>query len=171
MPIKCISLCNSSVNFINKICNSTAILCSATQPQLFETRISVIKQTDCEIVHNVYECFNNLKRMNIVDKRIAAGYTFEMASEFVSDLTKVNNSILVVTNTISDAEHIYEQLKILSENFKIYLLSTRFCSTHRKMLIEEIKEKLLKKEKIICVSTKLIEAGIDISFDTVIRCL
>lgn len=171
VPIKCISLFNSSINFLNKICNSTAILCSATQPGLFETKIPVIKQTDCEIVGNVSECFNNLKRMTVVDKRIAGGYTYEMVNEFISALAKANNSILVVANTISTAENIYEQVKIQSDNFKIYLLSTRLCPAHRKMLIEEIKEKLLKNEKIICVSTQLIEAGVDISFDTVIRCL
>lgn len=171
VPIKCISLFNSSVNFLNKFCNSTAILCSATQPQLFETKIPVIKQTDCEIVGNVFECFNNLKRMEVVDKRIAGGYSYEMISEFISDLTIANKSILVVTNTISTAENIYEKVKIQSDNFKIYLLSTRLCSAHRKMIIEEIKEKLLKNEKIICVSTQLIEAGVDISFNTVIRCL
>lgn len=171
VPIKCISLFNSSVNFLNKFCNSTAILCSATQPQLFETKIPVIKQTDCEIVGNVFKCFDNLKRMKIVDKRIPGGYSNEMVSEFISDLTIANKSILVVANTISTAENIYEKVKIQSDNFKIYLLSTRLCSAHRKILIEEIKENLLKNEKIICVSTQLIEAGVDISFDTVIRCL
>jgi len=171
VPVKCISLFNSSVNFLNKICNSTAILCSATQPQLFETKIPLIKQADCEIINNVSECFNNLKRMNVRDKRVPGGYTYEMVSEFISDLSEINNSILVVANTICDAENIYESVKIQSDSFKIYLLSTRLCPAHRKMLIEEIKEKLLKKEKIICVSTQLIEAGVDISFDTVIRCL
>jgi CRISPR-associated endonuclease/helicase Cas3 len=171
VPIKCISLFNSSVNFVNKICNSTAVLCSATQPQLFETKIPIIKQTDCEIVGNVSEYFNNLKRMTVVDKRIAGGYTFEMVSEFISNLAKVNNSILVVANTISTAENIFEKVKMQSDNFRIYLLSTHLCTAHRKMIIEEIKEKLLKNEKIICVSTQLIEAGVDISFHTVIRCL
>lgn len=171
VPIKCISLFNSSVNFLNKVCNSTAILCSATQPQLFETKTPVIKQTDCEIVSNVFECFKNLKRITVIDKRITGGYSYEMVGDFISDLTKDNNSILVVANTISTAENIYEKVKIQSNDFKIYLLSTRLCSAHRKMLIKEIKEKLLKNEKIICVSTQLIEAGVDISFDTVVRSL
>ena len=108
--------------------------------------------------------------MTVIDKRIACGYTYEMVSEFIIDLAKVNNSILVVANTISAAENIYEKVKIQLDNFKIYLLSTRLCSAHRKILIEEIKEKLLKNEKIICVSTQLIEAGVDISFDTVCHC-
>src|SRR5699024_4510793 len=49
-------------------------------------------------------------------------------------------------------------------------LSTSMCPAHRKEHLDYIKEKL-GKEKIICVSTQLIEAGVDISFDTVIRSL
>lgn len=171
VPIKCISLFNSSVNFLNKVCNSTAILCSATQPGLFETKTPVIKQTDCEIVDNVSECFKNLKRMNVIDKRITGGYSYEMVREFIIDLTNDNNSILVVTNTISSAEKTYEKLKEQYDSKNLYLLSTHLCPAHRKIVIEEIKEKLNNKEKLICISTQLIEAGVDISFDTVVRSL
>lgn len=172
LPIKCISLFNSSVNFLNKICHSTIILCSATQPCLFDTHIPILQSDHAEIVSNVSSCFQNLKRMNVVDKRIPGGYSYEKAGQFIRDLTQENNNVLVVTNTISSAEKVYDQVKEqVSNDFQLYLLSTHLCPAHRKVIIEEIKKKLSHKEKLICVSTQLIEAGVDISFDTVVRSL
>jgi CRISPR-associated endonuclease/helicase Cas3 len=45
------------------------------------------------------------------------------------------------------------------------------CPAHRLQSLEEIKDCLKKKQLVICVSTQLIEAGIDIDFGSVIRCL
>ena len=52
----------------------------------------------------------------------------------------------------------------------IYHLSTAMCAAHRNKILAEIREKLLKG-KIICISTQLIEAGVDVSFQCVIRSL
>src|SRR5699024_10550967 len=51
---------------------------------------------------------------------------------------------------------------------KVYHLSTSMCPAHRTEKLGKIREKL-GKERIICVSTQLIEAEVDISFDSVIR--
>jgi CRISPR-associated endonuclease/helicase Cas3 len=46
------------------------------------------------------------------------------------------------------------------------------CPAHRRKVIAELKEKLqIKTEKCICISTRLIEAGVDIDFDAAIRFL
>ena len=59
------------------------------------------------------------------------------------------------------------------EQDEIYCLTTNLCVAHRKDVIEKIRRYEIKKEKInkklICVSTQLIEAGVDLSFDCVIR--
>ena len=43
------------------------------------------------------------------------------------------------------------------------------CVAHRKNVLKKIKELLSKKEPVFCVSTQVIEAGVDISFDCAIR--
>lgn len=43
------------------------------------------------------------------------------------------------------------------------------CPAHSKRILEDVKKKLSKRQQFICVSTQLIEAGVDISFDCVIR--
>ena len=68
--------------------------------------------------------------------------------------------------------NLYNHLK---ENFSensdvtIYYLSTNMCAQHRKDVIDEIKNKLKNDEKVICVSTQLIEAGVDVDFAMVVR--
>jgi len=45
------------------------------------------------------------------------------------------------------------------------------CAAHRNQILSEIREHLSEGNKIICISTQLIEAGVDVSFDCVIRSL
>ena len=53
----------------------------------------------------------------------------------------------------------------------LFHLSTNQCSAHRKAIFDEIKGRLNNKQPVICISTQLIEAGVDISMTCVIRAL
>ena len=57
------------------------------------------------------------------------------------------------------------------EEGSLFHLSTNMCPAHRLDVIDTIKEKLLNKQPVICISTQLIEAGVDIDFGSVIRYL
>ena len=52
---------------------------------------------------------------------------------------------------------------------EVYHLSTNMCPAHRLTTLDEIKSRLKEKSPVICVSTQLIEAGVDIDFGCVIR--
>ena len=47
------------------------------------------------------------------------------------------------------------------------------CLQHRRDVLQEINEclKAASEQKVICISTQLVEAGIDFSFESVIRSL
>jgi len=173
IPIKCISLFNSAVNYLSGICNSTIVLCSATQPTLCETKISLLKETNAEIVSNVSEQFKSLKRMEVQNLLLDGKYTYEMVGDLVFKLKQELTSILIILNTKSTAERIFNELssRDVNKENKIFFLSTNLCPANRKEIIKNIKACLDKNEPIICVSTQLIEAGVDISFDGVIRSL
>lgn len=51
----------------------------------------------------------------------------------------------------------------------VYQLSTNMCAQHRLDLIAKIKTELQNNIPIICISTQLIEAGVDVDFHRVIR--
>jgi len=70
---------------------------------------------------------------------------------------------------------------VKANEWDIYHLSTAMCQTHRMDVLEELQNKLhtlqenlhknRKTEKIICISTQLVEAGVDFSFECVVRVL
>jgi len=76
-------------------------------------------------------------------------------------ICKEKGSVLCVVNTIEKAKKLYKLIK----STNCYLLTTHQTPQHRKEIIELIKSRLEYDEKIILISTQLIEAGVDLDFD------
>jgi CRISPR-associated endonuclease/helicase Cas3 len=95
------------------------------------------------------------------------GYSYPELAAFVLD--KHSISTLVIVNTKAAAKSLYEELKRAGAS--VLHLSTNMCSAHRDAVIEELRRRIDPKvnEPVICVSTQLIEAGVDISLECVIR--
>ena len=171
LPIKCFYLFYECINYLNKIANSTIVLCTATQPKLDIVKEKINFNIDSEIISDVNKHFDELKRMNVIDKTENAMSISEL-SDFVCKVKESSKSVLVVMNTVSSAENLFDELKKHNlKNVKLYLLSTRLCPKHRESVIESLKKDLKNNESLICVSTQLIEAGVDISFTSTIRSL
>lgn len=170
VPTHCVSLFNSSVNYLKLYCNTTLVLCTATQPNLDEVEKPIMFSEHPQIVsdYNVY--YEKLRRMVLINCCSASGYTYNQAGDFVLKKKLFVNSILLVLNTISSAEKMYYEIdKKKSDDIRLYYLSTHLCPDNRKNIITEIRCALDRKEQIICISTQLIEAGVNMSFDTVVR--
>lgn len=168
MPIKTVHCFNEVVTFLSKVLNSTVILCSATQPTLESTeRENLLLAKNPDLIDCVDD-FNDIQRTKINVEKDMDAFT---VAEFVVEKANDNGDCLIIVNTKRSALEIFNCLQNQKSNFKIFHLSTSMCSAHRMKIIKEIKNSLLKKEKIICVSTQLIEAGVDISFSCVIRAM
>ena len=161
IPIKCVHLFNSVLNFLNKVCGTSVLLCTATQPLLDRVKHPVIMSDNPSIA----VCKKIPKRTEIVNMLRPDGYSPESLSRFI--LEKHNESTLIIVNTKAAAKSLYLQLKAQTKD--VLHLSTNMCPAHRDDVIAELRRRLAKKEKVICVSTQLIEAGVDISFECVIR--
>ena len=72
---------------------------------------------------------------------------------------------LCIVNTKKSAQRIYQSIK----DKGVYHLSTSMYPAHRKRVLDEIRERLKKQEKCVVVSTSLVEAGVDLDFQTVYR--
>jgi CRISPR-associated endonuclease/helicase Cas3 len=173
LPIKCISLFNDTVNYLCRMCNCTIVLSSATQPNLFSTDKPIIPSVDPYIIKYTKDLFHGFKRMNVIPQFLSGGYTIEVLKKFILELASIVKSVLVIMNTKQTVEDLYKALKSyeFEDQTSLYLLSTNLCPAHRKYIIKDIKDKLESRERVICISTQLIEAGVDISFDTVVRSL
>ena len=173
IPAECVSLFNMEMNFISTIGKSTVVLCSATQPALgtvkYPLRIEDSKR--CSMTGDYSGDFLAFKRTKIISVLRKSGYTYAEAAEFCIEKYRTEETVLFVVNTKEAAFEIYEELcKKKDSDMILVHLSTNMCPENRRILIKDLKEQL-KGDKVICVTTCLIEAGVDISFRCVIRSL
>ena len=175
LPLEDTYLFSLAINFLAGILKCTIVLCTATQPALEKTKYPINFSNDKDIVENYDEKFQQFKRTQVVKKDMPGGFSKEELARFIEETTKENNSILVVLNTKKAVEKIYDLLvDMLPVEVWLFCLTTNLCTIHRKEVIDEIKlfqkdKKYEDKKKLICISTQLIEAGVDLSFDCVIR--
>lgn len=172
LPIRVVHMFNLAIRFLVNNCDATVVLCSATQPLLDKVepaqRALSITPERCIIQHEV-ELFEKLKRVEVFDGRKTGGWTDEDVAERVEHELWEKGSVLVIVNTRRSARSLYQT--IAEEKLaEVYHLSTNMCPAHRLKVLDEVKTKL-GKEPVICVSTQLIEAGVDIDFGSVIRYL
>ncbi|WP_409273811.1 CRISPR-associated helicase Cas3' [Neobacillus sp. SCS-31] len=171
VPIHCVSLFNQSLNFLKTFGKSSIVLCTATQPALDFVEHKLEINTDGEMVQNLDEVINAFKRTEIVDMATGNLFDSERLSDFVVDKIKEINSVLVILNTKTVVRKLYTLLKEKDIGIAIYHLSTSMCASHRKEILKGVRENLENGNKIICISTQLIEAGVNVSFECVIRSL
>lgn len=168
MPQKCIHTFNYMINFLNVVCNTNIILCTATQPALDQAECPICYSTPKDMIENVNDWFYKFERVKINLPDIRKYYTFESLGEELVRQSGKFRSILVVLNTKSAVRRLYDLLRL--QNVNAVYLTTNLCAQHRADKIEAIKEMLgTRQEKIVVISTNLIEAGVDISFECVYR--
>ncbi|MDR0571500.1 MAG: CRISPR-associated helicase Cas3' [Rickettsiales bacterium] len=180
LPIKCIHLFNNAINFLVDICGATVVLCTATQPLLDRANEKDFKfgnlkiSKDKSIIHNVKEVFDSLKRVEVICEDLNDIKDVAFIGNEAIKLANKNNNCLVVCNTTKSAKEIFEYVFNKGKNkYKIYHLSARMMPIHRKWILRCIKQDLnpKNKTKLIVVSTQVIEAGVDIDFNSGIRAL
>lgn len=99
--------------------------------------------------------------------------TLEELARIVFEKAAENGNCLCVVNLKSQAREIYKAVKALDMGgaYKIVHLSTAMYGAHKREKLLELKELLAHRKKVICVSTQLIEAGVDLSFSCVVRAM
>ena len=173
VPVHCVSLFNRALNFLKDFCECSIVLCTATQPALdyVEHKLNIPAKAD--IVPRTPEIASVFRRVEIIDRASDETFDTEKLASFIREcMTKLSN-VLVILNTRSVVRRLYERLKedLQVEDCFVYHLSTAMCAAHRSEKLKEIRDRLGRNEKLVCVSTQLIEAGVDISFNCVIRSL
>lgn len=137
------------------------VLVTATQPEILDhTQIIQVVQQKKYMTSDVFN------RVRLVFKPEVSSVE-EFAEYFIETFKQTN--ALVVMNTIKAAQLLYSKFKTQFGDYSVYCLTTRLIPLDRNQQILEINKLLKKKEKVIVVSTQLIEAGVDLSFQNVYR--
>ncbi len=153
------------------------IIMTATQPNIIKCAI--------ELSGNYKLRFDALSRVKmytdlelktpelIIDKYIGGNYksilfmfntigTSVRAYKHLMENIFMNTSIKLSTSAIA-----YEHLT--GNKTKIYYISSNIVPAQRKKIMEDINSSLKNNESIAVISTQIFEAGVDVSFDAVIR--
>lgn len=172
LPVKCAHLFNNAINFLAAQCNTTVLLCTATQPLLDSvnptlgaTRLA----TAPELMPNVGHLFKALKRVAVNDQRKAGGWSDQEVADLALAEVQASGSCLVIVNTKASARRIFELCATAMEPDLVFHLSTDMCPAHRKARLAALLVRLKADQPTLCVSTQLIEAGVDVDFGSVIR--
>ena len=190
LPVKCVHLFCNVLNWLMTFGKSTAVLCTATQPLLGESGLQnfpegkresiaargLLKQpAHTEIMgtdEQREELYKKLSRVEIRFNEKAGGWNVEEAGAFLLEQFQTTPSCLFIVNTKKWAQELYQYCKEQNVPLEaLFHLSTHQCAAHRKAIFDTIKARLKNKEPVICISTQLIEAGVDISMACVIRAL
>lgn len=165
VPTKCVSLFNESLNYLKTGMNTSVLLCTATQPALDFVKRRLVN--DGEIVSNLSMVSNSFKRTEL--EVLVEEYDTEKLSVLLQNRATEHKSILVILNTKPVVRKLYDSLKTTFQEEELFHLSTSMCAAHRKDLLKTITERLKANKRVVCISTQLIEAGVDVSFPCVIR--
>jgi len=169
VPYRHFALFNTAVNFLHYVGNSSILLCTATQPAVDHMEYPMRLTEPVEIVEQLDKVAHAFERVSIHLEVKKTGWSASQLAERVREEMRHKQSTLIILNTKTAVRKLYAELQDYDEGL-VYHLSTSMCPAHRDHVLTEIRHKL-GKEPVICISTQLIEAGVDISFEAVFRSL
>ncbi|TLF47034.1 CRISPR-associated helicase Cas3' [Maribacter aurantiacus] len=146
--------------------NCYIILMSATQPLIFKPEEEITELVKNH--HYYFTFFNRTRLINKAKESISLDSFIELIIAFC--LNNPEKDILIILNTKKSTLETYRNISTVFDSKKdeVFYLTTLITPYERKRIIEKIKAKKRDNRQII-VSTQLVEAGVDISVDTVFR--
>lgn len=153
IPVKYWLLLKNILSQLSEMLNAYIILVTATEPLIFgKGEIRGLVDRDF-----YFKALDRITMQPFLDKDI----TIDELSKYF-DL-KDGRSYLFIFNTITAAKAFYNLIK--DNKIPVAYLSTHITPKERLQRIKEIKGGMHK----VAISTQLVEAGIDIDFDVVVR--
>jgi len=160
IPLEYYKLVDYVFSKLTEIFDCRIILMTATKPMIFNKTQELIRDPDYY--------FSLLKRTCIYPEMNKISVN-AFCDKFINNMDK-NKSYLIVANTINQSLEIFVELSKTIPSEKLYYLSTNLLPIHRKEILSKLSKIMRdKKEKIILVSTQVVEAGVDLDFDEVYR--
>lgn len=157
--------------------NSTIIMMTATMPSIFKGE---------ELLTNYKIYFKKLERTCLIPQ-VKNPINYEELVELFFQIWNSKESALIVLNTIESSKKVYKKIAeklgnkmipltsknaesmINHEKIVLAYLSTSVLPKERLERIKKLKNLLEKRQPVILVSTQIVEAGVDLDFDVVIR--
>jgi len=156
LPTGFLKPCLSAVVELVANYGATVVLCTATQPAI--KSLLPASLAPVEIMDDPSELYDHFKRVHV--QSFGQVSDLELAARLSEQ-----HQVLCVVNSKKHARMLHDMV----EGDHNFHLSTRMCPAHRTVVIQSIKGRLKDAKACRVVSTKLIEAGVDIDFPVVYR--
>lgn len=161
IPFQLWDIVREGLLFLSQKFNFTIILMTATQPLIFKEGETVEIANNITIKPRVSFVLRN-------DKQITLDNFCSDMHELISKYPTKN--IMIEINTIWTAKEVFDSLSTIKTH-QVRFLSSQVIPKHRRPRINEIKETLKPNnhKPIVLVTTQVVEAGVDLDFDQVVR--
>ncbi len=165
IPVDYLTPCISAINELTERYNTTAVLCTATQPNL-DKFFGQCRKKDSFKIPEI--CSIDQERYVEEFRRAEFEYDGKLSDDELVLKISGEKQVLCIVNTKAHAEKLFKMLGDAEENI---CLSTHKYPKQRKCEIKKLKDRLAKGLPCRVISTSLIEAGVDIDFKTVYRAI
>ncbi len=168
LPADMLRPCLAAMKSLQLLCGCTLVLCTATQPAL-ERREGFDIGFEPESVGSLIG--------DKMEQRLAR----EMKRVEVEELGRIDHEALVghfresgvpsalfIVNLTRQAQDLFSSLRSSGQE-GLFHLSARMCPAHRRMVLDEVRCRLQEKKPTGLVATRVVEAGVDVSFPVVYR--
>lgn len=162
LPVDFLQPCLAVLHEIVENYGTSVVLCTATQPAIEksgEFPIGLDSSESHEIIPDPPRLFAALKRVSVEN-------TGSLPDEELVDQLLEHDQVLCIVNTRGHARRIAE---LIQDAANCHHLSALMCPEHRSAKLDEIRARLDDGQPCKVVSTRLVEAGVDIDFPVVYR--
>jgi CRISPR-associated endonuclease/helicase Cas3 len=142
----------------------TVVLCTATQPTLNNAEtFKKYRLEPREIAPEPEALYEDFRRVKVIVE------PEPLDSSALADRLAQYEQVLCIVNTRRQARELFEALRSRAGAEGIFHLSALMHPQHRSQKLDLIKKALEDGHRCLCVSTQLIEAGVDVDFPVVWR--
>ncbi len=168
LPTSLLAPCLAAMKSLQKLCGCSLVLCTATQPALErreEFKIGFKPEDLHSLIGEELE-----KRLAREMKRVEVAELGRLELSALVEHVRVHTegSALIIVNLTRQAQDVYAALAELGQE-GLYHLSARMCPAHRRKVLEKVRDRLDAGKPTVLVATRVVEAGVDVSFPVVYR--
>ena len=177
LPIKTLHLFNHALNFLTKQTFATALICTATQPLLdkIDSQYGALSFSgDADFAADI-DLSPLATRTRLVDRRKKEfPWSCAILAEALQEPLAKKQNVLVIVNTTDQAAELFRHCKAGYKELSadIVHLSNKMCPAHIRDTLDKFylaSRRKGERPPLLCISTSLVEAGVDIDFDLVVR--
>lgn len=159
LPVPFLKPCISAIGELVRHYSATAVLCTATQPELGRLFNELAPELSIrEIAPEPDELFEFFRRVSFQREG-------QLSNEELAARLTETEQVLCIVNTRKRAREIFQ---LLPEEGRFHL-STLMTPQDRKRVLDAVRERLKERKPCRVVSTSLVEAGVDVDFPAVWR--